>query len=114
MSLSNRLRLDYKNNEELKSSLEGFQPGDYVTLEVKVMVTSNDDAAFEADVDEVTAESESEESAEEPGGEEAETETKEKEPAKADAKSPVGIVMAMRRKPKDEKEKKNSFPLSKK
>lgn len=50
----NSLNLDLTDNAELKAQLQGYEPGDKVTLEITVQVKSVDDTSFEASVEEVT------------------------------------------------------------
>jgi hypothetical protein len=51
----NKISIDYKGNEELLALLEGFAPGDEVTLPIKVTVTANDSGYFEGEIDEIQA-----------------------------------------------------------
>lgn len=98
-SKTNTIRLDFRDNPDLKTLLGGYGPGDKVVLELEVSVKSNDEQTFEASVDSIDAESCDEEASEEEGTDsESESEdsgeTESGDTAvKPKTKTPVMIVM---------------------
>jgi len=50
----NTLSLSYADNPDLKLQLGQAQPGDKITLEIEVMVKSNDGDQFDAVVESIT------------------------------------------------------------
>ena len=83
----NSLDLDYKDNPDLSDLLSGKQPGDRVTIELELMVKSNDQAHFEGDVESVSVETEESEDETEDGS------------AEVDADSPVRAIISKSSKP---------------
>lgn len=75
--MKNKLALDFRDNPDLKSLLGGKQPGDRLTLEFEVMVTSVDEETFEAEIESITPDSD---------GEDAET-------VDVDTESPVSATL---------------------
>lgn len=57
----NRLHLDYKDSPDLKAAAGGLAPGERLTIELSVMVSANNDDYLEADVEEISLETEAEE-----------------------------------------------------
>jgi hypothetical protein len=84
-SKTNTLRLDFRDNPELKTLLGGLAPGDRVTLELELMAKSVDDESFEAVVEGIAVE-----------GEESEDESAEPVSGSVEptADEPVMVVMA--------------------
>lgn len=76
-SSANVLKLDLRDNDELKTTLGGKQPGDRVTLEFDIVVRNVTDDAFEGNIDAIYTDG---------GSDEDET-------AYPDAESPVMVVM---------------------
>lgn len=87
----NSLHLDLTDNEELKAQLQGYEPGDKVTLEVTVQVKSVDDSAFEASIEEVV---------EAPEAPESEADEEEDDMDEEDAKAPAMMVLIGKKKDK--------------
>jgi hypothetical protein len=85
--------LDYDDNEELKATLGGKEPGDKVTLTVTALVKANDEKTFEAIIEEVTAEDTPEE-------EEEESEDDEEEAESEDDEATPSVVRVMTKKKK--------------
>lgn len=86
----NSLHLDLTDNEELKAQLQGYEPGDKVTIELTVQVKSIDDSSFEASVEEVT---------ETDGMAEETSDDDEEDMSEEDAKAPALVVMVGKKKP---------------
>jgi hypothetical protein len=61
--MKNKLALEFADNPELKAALGGKEPGDRIELTFEVMVVSTDDERFEADIESVTVDGETDESA---------------------------------------------------
>lgn len=62
----NRLRIDYKDMQDLKAALGGVEPGQRIVVEFELMVVANDDDFLETDIEGVSYESPELEDSEEP------------------------------------------------
>jgi hypothetical protein len=60
-SQADSITLNYADNEELKTALGGKEPGDEVTLTLRVTVRANSDDAFDAMIDDVQLDTSEEE-----------------------------------------------------
>lgn len=78
----NSIIFDFRDNPDLKALIGGKQPGDKLTLEIDVMVTSVDEETFEATIESISTDSEEEDSAE------------------VDAESPVNAILVVSKKKK--------------